>query len=47
MSPARNRNSVLWGIHMTIDDVVLAAHKNTRRAVEALRRSYLTPRNLD
>ena len=46
MSPARYWNTVLWRVHMPVDDVVLAAYKHARRAVVAVRSCELTTRYL-
>jgi hypothetical protein len=46
MFPPRNGNTVLSGIHVAIDDVVLAADQNARWSIEPVRRSKLATGNL-
>jgi hypothetical protein len=45
VSSFRNGDSVLRSVHVTVDDVVLAADEHSRRTLEPFGRSRLTARD--
>ena len=42
MSSSRNGDTVLWCIHVSVNDVVFAAYKHTRRSIITVRSRELT-----